>query len=317
MCCDRYPTLFLFRIHIYFCILILMYISVIPLARSLHPRPYTYFVAPIWEEQVVPWGIVEIAIGVYTEKWIIASIEETPPSDIPLDSIRPIIAVISGVSVLAPYVLTMIVTIAERYALPIHKALSLFFSVPLQSRLDKRNYLLEWCIIKKERQQNPKQEILNFVDTIMSPSDIGEFLEEGTVIIFPDDIFLSSFESAIEKNIEKKKKENPSLSSIILYAEATPTRRSQSWIDIYEGKYRIIVWTRRLLYYNLSGYKKIIYIEDAFGMEYYQYPTRIKNLDILRYIADSHHFDITVISSSPTLSLLANFRDFSITPIRK
>ncbi len=52
-------------------------------------------------------------------------------------------------------------------------------------------------------------------------------------------------------------------------------------------------------------------------MEYYQYPTRIKNLDILRYIALSREFNITIISSSPTLSLFANFRDFQIIPIRK
>ena len=89
-----------------------MYIAVIPLARSLHPRPYTYFVTTTW-------------------------------SDVPIDSIKPIISVISSIPLLPPYILAAILSIASRYSLPMHKALALFFPVPLQSRLDKKNYLFE------------------------------------------------------------------------------------------------------------------------------------------------------------------------------
>lgn len=294
-----------------------MYIAVIPLARSLHPRPYTYFVTPTWSDQIVIGGMVEISIWSAVEKWIIASIEKIPPSDVPLDAIKPIISVISSIPLISPYILTAILSIASRYSLPIHKALALFFPVPLQSRLDKKNYLLEVDLWRKDALRHPTYQILNYLDTIFSPSHIGEFLREDTVLIFPDDMFLSSFEDAIDVYIEKMKWENTTLTYTKLYAESTPTRRSQSWIDVYEKKYQIIVWTRRLLYYNLEKYKNIIYIEDAFGMEYYQYPTLIKNLDILRYVADSHNFNITIISSSPTLSLFANFRDFKITPLRR
>ncbi len=295
-----------------------MYIAVIPLSRSLHPRPYTYFVTSTWSEQIVMGGMVEVSIWHYIERWIVASIGFAPPNDIPLESIKPILSVISSIPLLPPYILTAILSIAGRYSLPIHKALALFFPVPLQSRLDKKNYLLKNHSSNEENTNNPQLRILNFVDTIFNPStNIENFLEEGAVFIFPDDMFLSSFEDAIDTNLEKLGQENTTLTYSKFYAESTPTRRSQGWIDIYEKKYKIIVWTRRLLYYNLEKYKHIIYIEDAFGMEYYQYPTRIKNLDILRYIALSQKFDITIISSSPTLSLFANFRDFQIIPIRK
>lgn len=293
-----------------------MYIAVIPLARSLHPRPYTYFVTATWSEQIIIGGMVEISIWSAVEKWIIASIEEIPPRDVPLDSIKPIISVISSIPLLSPYILAAILSIAGRYSLPIHKALALFFPVPLQSRLDKKNYLLENILWENNHSENPKYQILNYLDTVFSPSNIGDFLIEDTVLIFPDDMFLSSFEDAIDTNLEKLGQENTALTYAKFYAESTPTRRSQGWIDIYEKKYKIIVWTRRLLYYNLEKYKNIVYIEDAFGMEYYQYPTRIKNLDILKYIADSKQFNITILSSSPTLSLFANFRDFKIVPMR-
>ncbi len=39
-----------------------MYIAVIPLAKSLHPRPYTYFVTSTWSEQIVMGGMVEVSI---------------------------------------------------------------------------------------------------------------------------------------------------------------------------------------------------------------------------------------------------------------
>ncbi len=69
--------------------------------------------------------------------------ENIPPSDVPIDSIKPIISVISSIPLLPPYILAAILSIASRYSLPMHKALALFFPVPLQSRLDKKNYLFE------------------------------------------------------------------------------------------------------------------------------------------------------------------------------
>ena len=35
-------------------------------------------------------------------------------------------------------------------------------------------------------------------------------------------------------------------------------------------------------------------------------------MDILRALADSSTIDITIVSSTPTLSLLADFRDFDL-----
>ncbi len=170
-----------------------------------------------------------------------ASIGFAPPNDISLESIKPILSVISSIPILPQYILTTILTIATRYSLPIHKALALFFPVPLQSRLDKKNYLLKNYSADETITNSPQLRILNFVDTIFNPFNIGDFLKEDTVIIFPDDMFLSSFKDTIDIYLEEMKGEDSSLTNMKLYAESTPTRRSQGWIDIYEKKYKIIV----------------------------------------------------------------------------
>lgn len=114
--------------------------------------------------------------------------------------------------------------------------------------------------------------------------------------------------------MEMKKKDKTIL---FLPTESTSAKRVQAWIDIYEWKYEIIVWTRRLLYYNLTQYKNIIYIEDAFWSQQFQYPITLRSLDVLALQSAKMKQHITLVSSSPTLELFAKFPTAHITPIRE
>lgn len=55
----------------------------------------------------------------------------------------------------------------------------------------------------------------------------------------------------------------------------------------------------------------MIYIEDAFGGEQFQYPSKIRSLDIfsgwIEYMPRT-----TIVTSSPTLELFHRFRQFSL-----
>lgn len=280
-----------------------MYISVLPLARSLHPRPYTYSVSELWEGQIVVWGLVEVPIGKYVERGVVASIENEVDENI---EIRPIVSVISSTPLLTPTEIAMTEALAVRYLLPVNKVLAFFLPSPLLTRLEKRNYIFEEKGSWRDPKEKWKKMIHQYLDNIYTPVDANNTREEWVVFCFPDDFFLYSF-------FAKEKEKN----ILTIPHEATTTRKAQSWIDAREGKYEILVWTRKILYYNLSRYKKLIYVEDAFSAEQYQYPYRIKNLDILRSLADSSDIDITIVSSSPSLELLANFRDFSLVTIKK
>jgi hypothetical protein len=119
----------------------------------------------------------------------------------------------------------MVVSLAERYFLLIHKVVSLFLPAPLLARLDKKNYIL--TSLTPERIIPKKREIHHFMNTIFSKMDRGKYLESGTVFIFPDDIFLSIFSGEIDTT--------PLSTNIgILQHHATPTKRSSFWMDTYE-----------------------------------------------------------------------------------
>lgn len=49
----------------------------------------------------------------------------------------------------------------------------------------------------------------------------------------------------------------------------------------------IVFSTRKTLFFNLSGYSQILYLEDAFMNEYFHYPTSLHYNDILRFIDES------------------------------
>lgn len=282
-----------------------MYISIIPTSKSQGKLPYSYFVSPVWDNQIRIGWVVEIPYGKDIILGIISSIEEIPPTNISIQDIRPIHSVVSITPILDADQISVIQKISQRYFLPIHKSLSLFLPTSLIRRIEKRNYVLSRNF-KDDLGKLDSITIHHYIKYAFSPKDLKKYLQPQSVIIFPDDMMLFSF-------LEWQKKEDTIL---FIPTEATITKRTQAWIDIYEQKYEIIVWTRRLLYYNLSAYKNIIYIEDAFGGEQFQYPTSIRSLDVLCFISNTHSYNITVVSSSPSLELFAKFPKSKIHTIK-
>jgi primosomal protein N' len=285
-----------------------MYISVIPLRHSLSKRPYIYFVADVWREAIIVWGLVEVPIGRHMTEAIIVEKSEYPPEDIAIEDIRAIIRVTASVEIIAPYMIGMILAIADRYFLLIHKVASMFAPAPLLSRLDKKNYILDHQAGKTPNSKLPTTEIHHYIDSIFSSQNLEKYLIPWSVLVFPDDILLRFFESAVPENMRER--------IGIFPTDLTQAKRVRSWIETYEGKYDIIFWTRRILYYNLSCYDRIIYIEDAFATEQYSYPIRIQNLDILRALSNEKRHDIILISSTPSLMTLSYFQWADIISIR-
>jgi hypothetical protein len=99
--------------------------------------------------------------------------------------------------------------------------------------------------------------------------------------------------------------------------DMTDVRKAQAWIDTSNGIFPIIYWTRKILYYNLSKYQNIIYIEDSLGPDYWHYPIRIHYNDIIRiFIEVNPLISFTILTSIPTLSVLTYFRNFEIKNIQ-
>ncbi len=275
-----------------------MYIHVIPFSHSLSITPFTYSVPPIWETSIVLWWLVEIPFWKTMDQGIIVNIfwEDVGKGD--TDTIKPIERVIASISLLAPYQIQCIFLISQRYLIPIHRVLKMFLPTPLMKRLEKKNYILKSSedSIVRDRQYS----IIHAKNHVFSEKSLLPYCIPGNVLIFPDDYFLYTFLDTMPEGMRYSA------------SESSPVQKSKFWIDTYEGNIPILVWTRRLLYYNLSYYTHIYYVEDAFWDEEYQYPSRIRNLDTLRCIANQQQIDITIVTSTPTLELFAKFRDFRI-----
>jgi primosomal protein N' len=135
--------------------------------------------------------LVEIPLGKNIVEGIIASVDTEIPENIIKEDIRAIIRVIASIEIIDAYMISMIEAIAHRYFLPIHKVASMFLPAPLLSRLDKKNYLLESPL--KEEFSKKNITIHHFIDSIFSTRSLEKYLKPGTIILLPDDIFLSIF----------------------------------------------------------------------------------------------------------------------------
>lgn len=121
------------------------------------------------------------------------------------------------------------------------------------------------------------------------------------MVVCPDDISLSQYEKALGKD-----------EYFFLPNSATAARRSKAWRDIHNGAYPIVLSTRKILFFNLERYTRILYLEDAFSNEYFHYPTYIHYNDILSFIDESDVFGIDILTSIPLLKTLTTFRHFQL-----
>lgn len=277
-----------------------MYIDVIPYDMSFSTEALTYFVGDSFDTDILIWQLVIIPFWKKDIYWIIADISLTPRVDNP-ENIKEIASIVTSYPLLDRYQLSVIQKISLKYFLPIHKVLAIFLSRPLIKRLEKRNFLLEY--IPYERSITTKKQYFcislgSIIDT-ETITTLFENVESNIVLVVPDDLFL-----------EQLKHNWKHVSTLFVGNEETDAMKSKKWIEVYEKKYQIIIWTRRILYYNLSWYDEIFYFEDAFSEEYYHHPIRISYTDILAYIADTNTFSIEILSSAPKLKTLKDFHFF-------
>lgn len=276
-----------------------MYFSVIPFSHSIWTTPLTYVWGDIFSSKCHPGSIVEIPYGKNIELWlIVGQFESAPETHL---EIRNLEKIVTERAVIAPYQIEVIVSIAKKYMLPIHRVLSFFITRPILQRLIKYNFPLEnnsrVDTIAKGRQSS----LTFFSDNIVTDEILREYMRPWTLVICPDDFSLESYRKSFESE-----------NTLFVPGDATDTKKAKAWIDIRNGKYEQIFWTRRLLYYNLREYDHIIYLEDAFGREYFHFPSRIHYLDVLLAIEKYGEFDIDILTSTPLLSTLAHTQHFTI-----
>jgi primosomal protein N' len=277
-----------------------MYLSIIPFSHSIGTSPLTYVWGDIFSDDIPIGSIAMIPLGKWQELWLIVWISE---ENLEMrEDIRTILQVITKRTVIAPYQIDMILFLSRRYMLPIHRVLGFFLTQPTLKRLEKYGYdILSETTQASQLSSLWKKELIFFSETTITSDILRPYLWEKTIIICPDDFSLENYRKDFENE-----------HTFFFSTDLTDTRKAKAWIDIRNGKYTQIFWSRRLLYYNLAHYTHIIYLEDAFGKEYFHYPSRIHYLDVLFSLERTEHMNVSILTSVPLLTTLSQAKHFNI-----
>lgn len=276
-----------------------MFISVIPLGKSLSRFPSLYRVETPWDTQITRWWLVEIPLWTSLVDAIVYETNIDPDGDLD-GKIRPIVRVISKHAFLDSASLSVITDLARLYYLPIHKIALMFMPRSLLNWLDTKNYLLPEWRKATEYYWNGSITIHHALKKNISIQHLEPFLKKNTLFVFPDTSLLDRFYQKLTPD------QKSHITRITL--GWTPKKKRDIWVDITTGKYDIIFWTRRILYYNLSHYQNIIYLEDAFIAEQFHYPIRIRSIDIIGSLVETGGKQVHILTSSPTFLTLSKFR---------
>lgn len=276
-----------------------MFIKVLPLDISFSDEALTYYIKEDQKKYINIWSIVSIPIKNRISSGVVSEIMKI--QDIESWEIKSIIEILCSFSIIDKYQIDLIFSLSSKYFLPIHKVLNLFLPKFILNRLEK-NAFQDILEIPEIQVRNKNENCRNnpiFLHNINSISLDLIFNEniwdlEDCVIIFWDDFWIGSF-------IENNKKYQ---SEWIIYKNSDSySKKYRNFLDILSKKKNIIFWTRKLLQYNLSAYKKIIYLEDSMVKYNYNQFEKYKNLDILNYINLSKKFEIYFISTIPSIEL--------------
>ncbi|OIP54114.1 hypothetical protein AUK10_01490 [Candidatus Gracilibacteria bacterium CG2_30_37_12] len=111
------------------------------------------------------------------------------------------------------------------------------------------------------------------------------------IIIFPDDFAINAYIKSfpVDENI------------LVIPDALTETKKHKAYFSVYNGEKNIIIGTRRILYYNLSHYENILYIEDALHKTAMRFNHIYKHLEILRKMSSFSDFNITILSTLPSI----------------
>lgn len=276
-----------------------MLIEVIPLGGSIDNRAITYFVSDEIAPKIQPGCIVEIPFHNALDSAVVTGMENREKNNgwlkenfTEVENLKSISRIITPLPLLSRYQIDTIFMLSSYLIVRPHQVLSLFLHKSMINYFEKKDFpdfrLLTDEKNKKESLQkihfHHSRESENFWETISS------YIKEKSVIVFPDNYSLYAY----------LKKHRADENVLVVPDSMTETKKHKAFRDIYNGEKNIIIWTRRILYYNLRAYDNIVYIEDSLNKTLMRFQHTYKHLEILRYMLPGY-FHTTLVSSLPSI----------------
>lgn len=270
-----------------------MIIKVIPLDISFdNNEGLSYFVQDSLKDMINIWGIVEFPIknklfsGVITSIW-----DETYENEI-----KSISNVICSFPLISKYQINMIFALSKRYFLPLHKVLNLFLPKYIYNMLEKKSFedVSDIEIFPEDLTRSWSINVFHLINEDLY-SYLSKTLTNDTVYIMSDDFAIDAF---MNNYIKDKGK-------IIAFKNSfTYTKKYKTFISILKKEKNILIWTRKILQYNLARFKRICFTEDFLVNNIYNQSEKYKCLDLLKLMAKNHNFNIDIVTDIPSIELI-------------
>ncbi|OIO78081.1 hypothetical protein AUJ87_00365 [Candidatus Gracilibacteria bacterium CG1_02_38_174] len=267
-----------------------MFIEVIPFGGSIDNKGLTYYVRDELAINIRIGCFVEVPFRNVVDYAIVTSLENLEIPENP----KSIIRVVTSVPLLASYQIRSIFEISSYYFVHAHHILSLFLSKSLVRYLEKKDFSLLSPQVKNEKKIT-RDDSVGFYHHTSNESFFQEIQKQAidrTVIVFPDDFSLEAYLRIYPINSE---------TTLCIPDKLTETKKYKAFCSIYNGEKNIIIGTRRILYYNLSHYDRILYIEDSLHKSAMRFGHTYKHLEILRKIFQNSNFNIMIYSTIPSI----------------
>lgn len=272
-----------------------MYINVLPINISFSEEVLTYYIKNELSKYLNIGSIVTIPIRNNITYWIVVWFSKESKMEF---EIKSVIDIVCSFPILSPYQINLIFSISNKYFYSINKIINLFLPNFIYNRLDKNAFqdILEIDIKNQINKSKNKPVFIHNIWNKKYEEIINkEFWDISDIVfIFWDDFSIDSF---LEKNLEYKDM------AIIYKNSMTYSKKYKVFLEILSKKKNIIIWTRKILQYNLSAYKKIVYIEDSLVKYNYNQLEKYKNLDIINFLYLQNIFELYFISNIPSLEL--------------
>jgi primosomal protein N' len=266
-----------------------VFIEVISFGGSIDSGGLTYFVREDLESSIQLGCLVEVPFRNSLEYAIVTKVQCSLIPDNP----KSIVRIVTTTPLLSGYQISVIFYCATYYFVHAHHILSLFLSKSLVKYLEKKDF--HWLDTIPVVTKLPNNLWINFYHHISSTDFtdiIPSYIYNKTVIILPDDYAIEAY---VRKNVLDP------VTTLVIPDALTDTKKYKAFMSVYSGDKNIIIWTRRLLYYNLMRYDTILYIEDAMHRTAMRFWHSYKHLDVLRAISREKQFHISILTTLPSI----------------
>ncbi len=271
--------------------------QILPFEASQDAQGFTYIVPQDLRAIIQIGQLVQMPLRGDVAHGIVASLDSVA-HEVVTDELKTITQIIENTPLFQPEQIHTMLSYAQKHAIHIHKVAAFFMPASIRNRITKYGLKAQNPVASswELRSQATTPELVFFPNSKNVLLEAWELLKHpGVAIITPSDIFT-------QKALSYFWEIPPTLG--VFDTSMTETARAKFWIDIFWDKYHSVIWTRRLVTYNLKRFHTVVFLEDTLFRELLHSFHRYHALEIL---SGSLHAgqEFRIYSSTPSIESMS------------